>query len=357
MRAYTTNTYSVSFETPAFLAGANQQKAEWRTPPFKDLIREWWRIVKAPEVDYNVNGLRESENRLFGHAATSQGEVSGQSQVRLRLEQWRAGTETDVPGPPLREQKINIGGFLSPAALYLGYGPIQKNESRPAISNSNDSNKLTVSVSNESSKEEVWRAIQLAAWFGSVGSRSRNSWGSLSISCISGQEIKSASEMSSNTLGNFLRDWEDCLKLDWPHAIGKDTKGPLIWKTTPNSNWGQVIKDIAKLRYDVRQLFPLDLGSPNLQERHILAYPIKEPVVRVWGKTSRFPNQLRLKIIREGARFHGIITHIPCALPKEMAHKVEVSEPAVDLKAMQLRVWTKVHQYLDEQSSNLTRVV
>lgn len=34
--------YQVSFTTPAFLGNAEQQ-AQWRTPPFKALIRQWWR--------------------------------------------------------------------------------------------------------------------------------------------------------------------------------------------------------------------------------------------------------------------------------------------------------------------------
>ena len=38
--------YTLSFNTPAFLGNADQQ-AQWRTPPIKALIRQWWRVVKA----------------------------------------------------------------------------------------------------------------------------------------------------------------------------------------------------------------------------------------------------------------------------------------------------------------------
>ena len=38
--------YTLSFNTPAFLGNAEQQ-AQWRTPPIKALIRQWWRVVKA----------------------------------------------------------------------------------------------------------------------------------------------------------------------------------------------------------------------------------------------------------------------------------------------------------------------
>ena len=350
MQGFSTRMYTVRFVTPAFLAGAVPDKAEWRTPPFKNLIREWWRIVKAPEVRYRADDLRKAEHPLFGHAATSEDEKSGQSKVRLRLGAWRTGTETNLH-TSLRQQTITIGRFQSQAALYLGYGPIQRDESRPAISNNNDSNLLRVSVEDEVSTEEIWRALQLAAWFGSIGPRSRNSWGSLSIE---GEGIKSPAELSKSALEKYLRSWTDCMELDWPHAIGTDVKEPLIWKTEPKSDWKQVLKDVAKLRYDVRQLFPLNLHSPQLQDRHILAYPIKEPVVSVWGNQARFANQLRLKIISEGNAFRGIITHIPCALPQSMAEKVTKSEPSIDLKAMQQHVWEKVHCYLDDSVNNLS---
>jgi CRISPR-associated protein Cmr1 len=45
-------TYQVSFNTPAFLGNAEQQ-AQWRTPPFKAMLRQWWRVVKAPDVGYD----------------------------------------------------------------------------------------------------------------------------------------------------------------------------------------------------------------------------------------------------------------------------------------------------------------
>ncbi len=55
-------TYQVGFNTPAFLGNAEQQ-AQWRTPPFKALLRQWWRVVKAPEVGYDHRRLAGLENR------------------------------------------------------------------------------------------------------------------------------------------------------------------------------------------------------------------------------------------------------------------------------------------------------
>jgi len=79
-------TYQVSFNTPAFLGNAEQQ-AQWRTPPFKALLRQWWRVVKAPQLErpFNVDELRTAENLLFGAASDDGAEKSHRSLVRLRL--------------------------------------------------------------------------------------------------------------------------------------------------------------------------------------------------------------------------------------------------------------------------------
>lgn len=61
----TTLTYQVSFNTPAFLGNAEQQ-AQWRTPPFKALLRQWWRVVKAPEV--NSTATKVWIREPIGHA-------------------------------------------------------------------------------------------------------------------------------------------------------------------------------------------------------------------------------------------------------------------------------------------------
>ncbi len=51
--------YQVTFNTPAFLGNADQQ-AQWRTPPFKALLRQWWRVASA-KVELRRGPLREAE--------------------------------------------------------------------------------------------------------------------------------------------------------------------------------------------------------------------------------------------------------------------------------------------------------
>ena len=81
---HTTLEYRLSFATPAFL-GNEQQQAQWRTPPLKALIRQWWRVVKAPQTGFDVDKLRAAEGGLFGAASDDGAVKSHQSLVRLRL--------------------------------------------------------------------------------------------------------------------------------------------------------------------------------------------------------------------------------------------------------------------------------
>jgi len=94
-----TLSYQVSFATPAFLGNAEQQ-AQWRTPPFKALLRQWWRVVVAPDVGYHHGELLRRENALFGCAGGGEeggGEGGGRSKVQLRLSSWEAGSLAQRP--------------------------------------------------------------------------------------------------------------------------------------------------------------------------------------------------------------------------------------------------------------------
>ncbi len=81
--------YTVRFLTPAFLGDA-EQHGRWRTPPFKALLRQWWRVVYAADHNFNVNirEMRHEEGLLFGNAWLDN--EFRKSLVRMRLD--RMGT-------------------------------------------------------------------------------------------------------------------------------------------------------------------------------------------------------------------------------------------------------------------------
>jgi len=86
--------YRVKFITPAFLGNA-EQNGQWRTPPFKALLRQWWRVAYAAEhgFDVTLEEMRRAEGCLFGVAADVRG-GSRRSEVRIRLDRWSEGALT-----------------------------------------------------------------------------------------------------------------------------------------------------------------------------------------------------------------------------------------------------------------------
>ena len=118
--------YQVQFTTPAFLGNA-EQDGQWRTPPFKALLRQWWRVAYAAgrHADVDVAEMRRAEGCLFGVASDGQ-DGSSKSLMRIRLDRWDLGNQRDWRG--LDAQRVahpevtNRAGRATPvgAQFYLG---------------------------------------------------------------------------------------------------------------------------------------------------------------------------------------------------------------------------------------------
>jgi CRISPR-associated protein Cmr1 len=357
--------YTVRFNNPAFLGNAEQQ-AQWRTPPFKTLLRQWWRVVKAPQVRFNVDALRSAENELFG-AASDDGEVkSHRSRVQLRLSHWDDGKMTQWPANEPSEFHGEVGesGRRVGTDLYLGFGPLENDrdsrstqfgkskssgQKRTAI---DEKAKATLSLMLSSDYEaELCAAMQLAAWFGTVGSRSRNGWGALQMAH---DHLKPLTRADLESLG-VTRRLSECLGEEWPHAIGKDDSGPLVWKTKSAGDWRAVMKELARIKIAFRTQpeFSLHGVSPGqFAVRHLLAYPVTHHPVNgaAWGGQGRLSNQVRFKLAKSmNGQLEGIIVHLPCALPRDMA--ATLGGNAVN--GVQIRTWQAVHAVLDQLATRL----
>ncbi|MFN3786427.1 MAG: RAMP superfamily CRISPR-associated protein, partial [Thiothrix sp.] len=204
--------YTVSFTTPAFLGNAEQQ-AQWRTPPFKALLRQWWRVAAAPQFNYDHHALREAEGILFGQAHEGD---NRKSLVRFRLSQWDSGKLTRLKNSETvvhQEVQYNRGNIE--ANVYLGFGPVSTRglAKPPAIEPEKQTAELWLGFP-DANDEKIKQAVRLMGWFGTLGSRSRNGWGSLQMDGIQSPQAAD--------LTPFSRSLSQCLQLDWPHAIGRD---------------------------------------------------------------------------------------------------------------------------------------
>ena len=344
-------TYRLALASPAFLGGADQ-RGTWRTPPIKALIREWWRIAIAPELAYDYRQMKQHENRLFGRAADEAGGENHRSQIRLALEHWHEGSCTTWPGG---EQRINHPEVqdrptgrprLVGSELYLGYGPLIFQQGTKLKNNAalqeKETNLLRLALP-EAELPVLQRALTFAHWFGTVGGRSRNGWGSLLWTAAEGTPALPALSRDALKSTGSTRELRQCLDLDWPHAIGSDSRGVLVWRGRESfGDWHAAMKFLAQTKIDFRTHLGFNTGrnSPSVEARHVLAYPVTNHKVPAWegnGK-GRLANTLRFKLHREpDNRLRAVIYHTPC--------RPTLPYGNLDL----LDTWQRVHLFLDAQ--------
>lgn len=342
----------LSFVTPAFLGNA-EQRAQWRTPPIKALLRQWWRVLEWNSSSHTLDSLRKKEGELFGVAADDGGE-SRQSQVRLRLVgAWEEGGLTQwQPGERrARHPEVGQGGQDVGAELYLGYGPLNYERGagtslnivrgtitrRSAIEPGTQAATLKIVAPDGFPLDDLTKII---AWFGTLGSRSRNGWGSLWI------EGFAQPSQGDALLPRIARPLEECMSQDWPHALGRDDNRLLVWNTAVKPNWREVMQELARVKIAFRTQPRLSLEGVRdgtFADRHILAYPVTHHTVNSWGRDGRLANQLRFKVQKQGTQFIGTAFHLPCALPL----------PQAPAPARQIDVWRAVHAVLDNTMTRL----
>lgn len=353
-----TREYTVKFLTPAFLGNA-EQSGQWRTPPFKALLRQWWRVAVAADCKggsgkpYEVAELRRREAALFG-TANDDGGASNRSQIRVRLSQWNRGSmdtllgnDLPVTQPEVKDRNTQQVKQIG-SSLYLGFGPISGN----AIKNGGraidpDKDHATFSLAYPQVHDTAMRkALWLMNLYGTLGGRSRNGWGSAVFTEI----LKSGEARYSGNLGNCAREWKLSLNEDWAHAIGCDKSAtPLIWETPPKANWRELMKTLAQIKIGLRTQFNFTSGrnAPKAEDRHWLSYPVTNHSVGTWGNNARLPNTLRFKArpSEDGKSLIGVIFHVPCKPPSSFSPDI----PAIT------EVWDAVHTFLDELTKSAPR--
>jgi CRISPR-associated protein Cmr1 len=375
--------YTVRFVTPAFLGNA-EQNGQWRTPPFKALLRQWWRVVYSADQNFNVDvtQMRREEGLLFGNAWLEN--EFRKSLVRLRLDRWDPGKETRQSWGRQELDKTKEGvshpevGTIGPK-LYLGYGPlivekVQRQGEKKAQYATVLKNNAAIQAGEEAKLSVVWptqhpsgevqkildannqkRRIERALWlmhrYGTLGGRSRNGWGSSSLLSLRVPVAPGNATGDEEGCGEGqtlpIRPWRDSLALDWPHAIGKDDKGALIWQTVKAyGDWKTLMRDLAIVKIGLRTQFVFPNVRPphaTVEPRHWLSYPITTHTTQAWNRGARLPNSLRFKVRpnrSDPQKLRGVIFHVPHLPPSEFSPNRTAIE----------RTWRAVHALLDEMS-------
>jgi CRISPR-associated protein Cmr1 len=194
-------------------------------------------------------------------------------------------------------------------------------------------------------------------WFGTIGSRSRNSWGSLNLK----SDNFSLPELAAENLNDFCRPLANCLENEWAHAIGSDGK-PLVWRTAEQNNWHDVLLDIATLKVDFRTKFEFSSGEsgkgkdwrpqPSVEKRHVISYPVTHHNVEGLRREARLANQIRFKVEKTaGGQFRAVIVHLPCKAPNDgFVDKLD-RQNQTRFRDYEKSVWPVIHKILDDKAS------
>lgn len=336
-----TRSYRLTFICPAFIGNA-EQSGQWRTPPIKALLRQWWRVAYSADHGHSpdIAAMRRDEAALFG---TVEGRPN-RSEVRIRLSHWSDGKLKSWDGlepAKVRHGEVERTGHQVGAHAYLGFGPLDGRggtrfkEGMTAALNSGESAELRLAFP-DSAADRLSTALSLMAAYGSLGGRCRNGWGSFSLVPLDG-----TAPLASGLAPGLTRDWSEALREDWPHALGRDTQ-PLIWQTQPQIDWSAAMRTLAEAKIGLRtqKAFAFQQGSAREpQPRHWLAYPVTNHAVQPWDRNKlRLPNTLRVRLRRlDDGRLAGVIFHMPCMPPPAFTPDRTTIES----------VWRQVHAFLD----------
>lgn len=285
--------FTVEFVTPCFLGGADGN-AELRVAPFKNLLRRWWRVVNS---NLSSEQLWEKEAEIFGSTEKIPGtnnQVFGKSKITLSIID---SSKVQYGSSQFEIEKAHKGNIPVNVSLYLGYGAVTNKGIKTYIKpKSRCEFKMEIDSKYVKELEKTLFYINL---FGSIGSKSKNGFGSISIIYnFNPQECWPSAQDINKVLSNGKH---------YPNAIVKDSKGILCWATNDYSSWEEAIKKLCDVYLEVGSWIKEEGGKSKWHNLFGFAEADK-----------RLPSQIILKIAKKTGQdkelFYGIIIHLPYAI-------------------------------------------
>ena len=182
--------------TPLFGRGSDDQRPELRLPSFKGVLRFWWRALAWSRLQGDLAAIQREEDLLFGSAG------GGQSRLHMRL-----AVPADLAKVALGEiLKVPRGNrTVGEGARYLGYGVMEAFASRNRRTEAGQLTRACLAAPfefearmrlreqglSQEQGQSVRDALIALGTLGSMGSKSRKGYGSLSLRSlvIDGEEI------------------------------------------------------------------------------------------------------------------------------------------------------------------------
>lgn len=259
--------------TPMFVAGANQQEAEFTPTAFKGVLRFWWRALNWSKIRLASNdkssalkALHKQEAKLFGLA--SKDNKGGQGDCLVNAFSFSGEREWQAP------KNQNGVNYLLGQGLYKhGQGLTR----RAFADNQSFDIDLTVT---QNAKDEILDVLKLIGLLGSFGSRSRHGFGSVTLTSLQTKKLSDDNYQATALNQNATQAIQDLLT---KYNCRENTELP------PLSAFysGTRIDVIAYAQNNVVDILN-DIGLTQMRYR---SYGSKNPKTRVYEVNGNPPER------------------------------------------------------------------
>ena len=263
-----TFTHGLTFtHGPTFTHGANKV-VKARPTEFKAELRRWYRILKAAQGNnVDICNIYTEEQKLFGGPR----DIPERSKVLLRSLNYPKDLSLEDAFKKLEKSfgNKNLEGLVDLAfGITNSANKLAKAQCLFSWSNTRGNGDFVDEhfwrlrlVMPKKYSDDVKKSLWMLDRFGSIGGRSNNGWGSLSV------KLDGADNLSRPILKNLSLGLEDCLKKKWPCAFGKDDKGIMIWQCSYPSLY-QIFNELAALRKSLNVKGKISGGNRGTTQIH-----------------------------------------------------------------------------------------
>lgn len=323
--------------TPMFLAGADQSKAELRAASIKGLLRFWWRALQS---ESDLVELRKKESRIFG---SSDEKLGGGSSFSIRITS-EGNLQPVTKSFPFKDNihKIMVTSksrnktFPINILEYLAYGPYdpKTKKIRPYFDAKTKFNLILQSFDDRLT-DEILKAIHVFSFFGGIGSRSRNGFGSFFIAQQDGVRSPVGDIALSDSLKKLVNH---NVTLQPYSSFSQGTK--IFCGKKPYDTWDEALADVGKTYRDIRvgnkQVNELVFESKHTYlKREYLGAPLDPYQENFHSFLERHAKPYFIKIAKEDNKYRSYILYLPsqyCIGLSEDRNRKQINHGAADRK-------------------------
>ena len=266
--------FEVEVVTPMFLGGANVYEAELRTPSLKGMLRFWWRTTCGIN---DLEDLKKKESQIFGDTtqkAPFSVHVESINNAQPVLKNLPKGQTF-----PVKTYRVGI-------IDYLGFGLRDKKNYLRQHYPAGTKFKVVFIFSGEKLETEIVDAFRSLVFFGGLGARSRNGFGSLALNDGSKPSI---------SLDGPLK----------PYSSTSEKSELFLTKKSGVTKWEEALSAIGMAYKDAR----LSLEPKHSYQKRLL---IAKPIVQAKGDSNvRHSKPYFLHVGKTSAGYYGQILFLP----------------------------------------------